>query len=67
MPGTVVKVFVNVGDEVKAGTPLASIESMKMEYVIKATHDVKIGKIDIQPGQFVNMKQRLMSFEKEEN
>ena len=47
MPGTVVKVFVNVGDEVKAGTPLASIESMKMEYVIKATHDVKIGKLDI--------------------
>lgn len=47
MPGTVVKVFVKVGDEVKAGTPLASIESMKMEFVIKATHDVKIGKIDI--------------------
>jgi propionyl-CoA carboxylase alpha chain len=47
MPGTVVKVFVKVGDEVKAGTALASIESMKMEYVIKATHDSKIGKIEI--------------------
>jgi biotin carboxyl carrier protein len=47
MPGTVVKVFVKAGDEVKAGTPLASIESMKMEFVIKATHDVTIGKIDI--------------------
>lgn len=63
MPGTVVKVFVKPGDLVKAGTALASIESMKMEYVVKATHDVTIGKIDIEPGQFVNMKQRLMSFQ----
>jgi hypothetical protein len=35
-----------------------------MEYVIKATHDLKVGKIDIKAGQFVNQKQRLMSFEK---
>lgn len=47
MPGTVVKVFCKVGDQVKAGQPLASIESMKMEYVIKATHECKIAKIDI--------------------
>jgi biotin carboxyl carrier protein len=32
---------------VKAGTALASIESMKMEYVIKATHDCTIGKVEI--------------------
>lgn len=47
MPGTVVKVFCKVGDVVKAGTPLASIESMKMEYVIKATHESTISKVDI--------------------
>lgn len=62
MPGTVVKVFCKPGDEVKAGDNLASIESMKMEYLIKATHDQTIGKVDCQPGQFVNMKQRLISF-----
>lgn len=42
---------------------MASIESMKMEYVIKATHECKIAKIDVTPGQFVNMKQKLISFE----
>jgi len=56
MPGTVVKVFCKQGDQVKAGTPLASIESMKMEYIIKATHDLTVSKVDIVPGQFVNMK-----------
>lgn len=56
MPGTVVKVFVKTGDSVKAGDSLASLESMKMEYLIKATHDHVIGKIDCAPGQFVNMK-----------
>jgi len=29
---------------------------MKMEYVIKATHDLKVGKIDVKAGQFVNQK-----------
>lgn len=62
MPGTVVKVFVKPGDSVKAGTNLASIESMKMEYVLKATHDCVIAKVDVQPGQFVNMKQKIISF-----
>jgi len=63
MPGTVVKIFCKVGDKVTPGQPLASIESMKMEYVIKATHECKIAKIDVAPGQFVNMKQKLISFE----
>lgn len=62
MPGTVVKVFVNKGDKVKAGDNLCTIESMKMEYMIKATHDCVISQVDVTPGQFVNMKQRLMNF-----
>ena len=53
MPGTVVKVFVEVGQKVTAGQSLASIESMKMEYVIKATHDCVISKIDCKASQFV--------------
>ena len=42
MPGTVVKVFVTAGQEVLEGDPLISVESMKMEYLIRATHDAKI-------------------------
>lgn len=37
MPGIIDKIFVNVGDEVKAGQAIAVIIAMKMEYVLKAT------------------------------
>jgi urea carboxylase len=39
MPGRVVKVFVQPGQEVKKGDNLISVESMKMEYFMKATRD----------------------------
>jgi urea carboxylase len=42
MPGTVAKVFVSKGQQVKKGDNLLAVESMKMEYMIKATHDVAI-------------------------
>lgn len=54
MPGTVVKVFVKDGDAVTEGQVLATLESMKMEYQIKATHDCEVSKVDIEAGQFVN-------------
>ena len=53
MPGTVAKVFVSVGQEVKEGEALISVESMKMEYLIRATHDVKIKEVRVGEGQFV--------------
>jgi len=39
MPGTVAKVFVKPGQCVKKGETIVSVESMKMEYAIKAEHD----------------------------
>src|SRR5260221_13271597 len=42
MPGLLVKVAVAVGDEVKAGEPLAVVEAMKMENVLRAERDGKI-------------------------
>jgi biotin carboxyl carrier protein len=53
MPGTVVKVFVSIGQEVKEGDPLISVESMKMEYLIRATHDATIKEIRVSDSQFV--------------
>ena len=47
MPGTIVKVFCKPGQEVKANDPLISVESMKMEFLIRATHDVKIKEIRV--------------------
>jgi acetyl-CoA/propionyl-CoA carboxylase biotin carboxyl carrier protein len=39
MPGSVVAVHVGDGDAVPAGTPLVSIEAMKMEHQVLAPHD----------------------------
>ena len=45
MPGTVAKVFVKPGQSVKAGEILVAVESMKMEYNIKATHDAVVSEV----------------------
>ena len=63
MPGTVVKVYAKVGQEVKKGDPVISVESMKMEFMIRATHDVKIKEIRTQEGKFVQMGQVLITFD----
>lgn len=62
MPGTVAKVFVKAGQQVKAGDTLVAVESMKMEYNIKATHDAIVSEVLIKEGQFVEMRQKLVQF-----
>lgn len=63
MPGTVVKVFCKVGDEIKQNEPLISVESMKMEFLIRATHDVKVKEIRVKESQFVQMGAQMIIFE----
>ena len=65
MPGRVVKVFVKPGQQVKKGDNLISVESMKMEYFMKAQRDGVIETIKIQEGDTVAMKQELAKFAKE--
>jgi biotin carboxyl carrier protein len=36
LPGTVLAVLVEVGQQVSAGQPLATIEAMKMEHTVRA-------------------------------
>lgn len=60
MPGIVAKVYVKPGDKVKAGDMLCAIESMKMEYAIKATHDATVESIYAEEGKFVEQKQSLL-------
>ena len=66
MPGRVVKVFVQPGQEVKKGENLISVESMKMEYFLKATRDGVIDQIKVGEGDTVAMKQELATFVKEQ-
>ena len=67
MPGTIVKRYCNVGDRVLQGEPLISLESMKMEFMVRATHDVTIKEIRVGEGEFVQMGERLVLFEAEED
>lgn len=53
MPGKILKIFVKVGDEVKAGTPILVMEAMKMEHTIKASKAGKIEKIHFKEGDQV--------------
>lgn len=63
MPGTIVKTYCEVGQRVLEGEPLISVESMKMEFMIRATHDVTISEIRVNEGQFVQMGERIILFE----
>ena len=54
MPGTIVKVNVNVGDTVKAHTVLCILEAMKMENEIVAGSNGVIASVDTAKGSSVN-------------
>ncbi|MEO7213013.1 acetyl-CoA carboxylase biotin carboxyl carrier protein subunit [Mucilaginibacter sp.] len=62
MPGLVLKIFAEVGAEVKKGENLFVLEAMKMENIIKAPADVNIKAIKIKPGDKVEKGQILMVF-----
>jgi 3-methylcrotonyl-CoA carboxylase alpha subunit len=53
MPGTVIALFVRVAEQVPKGTPLAVVEAMKMEHVIRAPHDGIVRTINVAEGEVV--------------
>jgi biotin carboxyl carrier protein len=62
MPGLVLKMFVNVGDEVKKGDNLFILEAMKMENIIKSPADVTVKAIKMKSGDKVEKGQVLLEF-----
>jgi len=62
MPGLVLKVFVNAGDEVRKGDNLFVLEAMKMENIIKSAGDATVKAIKIVPGDKVEKGQVLIQF-----
>jgi glutaconyl-CoA/methylmalonyl-CoA decarboxylase subunit gamma len=62
MPGRVVKVLVQVGDEVAAGQPIMVVEAMKMENELKAKVPAKIAGIHVVAGAAVEAGAKLVTF-----
>jgi biotin carboxyl carrier protein len=63
MPGLVLQIMVNMGDEVEEGQPLLILEAMKMENVIKSPTSGVINNIDVAVGDAVEKKKVLLTFE----
>ncbi|MGD8795934.1 MAG: pyruvate carboxylase subunit B, partial [Thiohalophilus sp.] len=63
MPGTIVDVLVNIGDEVNAGDPVLITEAMKMETEIQAPIKGIIKAIHVTKGQSVNPDEALVEIE----
>ena len=53
LPGSVVRVAVETGEEVAAGQPLVVLEAMKMEHTISAPHDGRIADVCVAEGEQV--------------
>ncbi|MBD8027773.1 acetyl-CoA carboxylase biotin carboxyl carrier protein subunit [Ureibacillus sp. Re31] len=63
MAGTVWKIIVTEGEEVKAGQDVAILESMKMEIPITAEVGGKVKKILAQEGDFINVNDDILELE----
>jgi len=53
MPGVVLKILVQPGQQVTRGTPLVILEAMKMEHVIAASHDGVVQAVNCREGELV--------------
>jgi propionyl-CoA carboxylase alpha chain len=62
MPGLVVAIAVAEGEEVKVGEPLAIVEAMKMENILRAERDVTVGKINAKKGDSLAVDAVIMEF-----
>ena len=66
IPGTIVKVLVEKGDEIQTGQPVAVIEAMKMETNVIATRDGVVEKVYVKEGASVKSGQLVVRLESEE-
>lgn len=63
MPGRIVSIAVNAGDEVQVGDPLLTLEAMKMENVLKSEGVGTVKSIEVQAQDVVDKGAVLISFE----
>lgn len=63
MPGKVVRIVIEEGQEVKKGDSLIILEAMKMEHTIRAPADGKVKKVNYRVGDLVEEKAELVEIE----
>ncbi|TDK41051.1 acetyl-CoA carboxylase biotin carboxylase subunit [Antarcticimicrobium luteum] len=63
MPGLIVKVDVEVGDEVQEGQALCTVEAMKMENILRAERSGVVSGINAAPGDSLAVDDVIMEFE----
>lgn len=62
MPGLVVSIAVAEGQEIKAGEPLAIVEAMKMENILRAERDAVVKKVHVKKGDSLAVDAVIMEF-----
>jgi propionyl-CoA carboxylase alpha chain len=65
MPGLLVSIAVAPGQRVKAGQELAVVEAMKMENMLRAERDARVGRLLATPGDSLSVDQAILEFELE--
>jgi propionyl-CoA carboxylase alpha chain len=62
MPGLVLAIHVGEGDQVKTGQPLAVVEAMKMENVLRAERDGEVKAVKAAPGDSLAVDAVILEF-----
>ena len=63
MPGLVVRINVQAGDEVQEGQALATVEAMKMENILRAERKGTVKSVNAEAGQSLKVDDVIMEFE----
>jgi len=62
MPGLVLNILVEEGQDIKKGDALIVLEAMKMENILKSPADGKVKKVSVKKGVAVEKGQILIEF-----
>jgi propionyl-CoA carboxylase alpha chain len=63
MPGLIVKIDVEAGDEVQEGQALCTVEAMKMENILRAERKAIVTRINVVAGDSLGVDEVIMEFE----
>jgi propionyl-CoA carboxylase alpha chain len=63
MPGLLVRLAVNVGDDVKVGQEVAIVEAMKMENLLRSEKDGRVKQVFADVGETLSVDQPILEFE----